>query len=74
VYISGGRNERCPAAVRSAHKGKEGYPTLSYEVTVTHSKRIIAATHGHPGARNDKTIVKFDGFVTAIHNGELYQE
>jgi Plant transposon protein len=28
----------------------------------------------HPGARNDKTIVKFDGFVTKIHNGELYAD
>lgn len=68
------RWERCPAGSRSSHKGKEGYPTLSYEVTVDHTKRIIAATEGHPGARNDKTIVKFDGFVTKIHQGELYAD
>lgn len=67
------RWERCPAGIRSSHKGKEGYPTLSYEVTVDHSKRIIGVTQGHPGARNDKTIVKFDGFVTDIHEGRLYQ-
>lgn len=67
------RWERCPAGSRSLHKGKEGYPTLSYEVTVDHSKRIIGVTQGHPGARNDKTIVKFDGFVSAIHDGTLYQ-
>jgi Plant transposon protein len=66
------RWERCPAGERSSHKGKEGYPTLSYEVTVDHCKKIIAATQGHPGARNDKTIVKFDGFVTSINNGDLY--
>lgn len=68
------RWERCPSGERSCHKGKEGYPTLSYEVTVDHTKRIIAATEGHPGARNDKTIVRFDGFVTQIHNGELYAD
>lgn len=68
------RWERCPSGERSCHKGKEGYPTLSYEVTVDHTKRIIAATAGHPGARNDKTIVRFDGFVTQIHNGELYAD
>ena len=68
------RWERCPAGQRSFHKGKEGYPTLSYEVTVDHRKKIIAATEGHPGCRNDKTIVKFDGFVTAIHDGDLYSE
>ena len=48
------RWERCPAGYRSFHKGKEGYPTLSYEVTVDHHKKIIAATQGHPGCRNDK--------------------
>jgi hypothetical protein len=68
------RWERCPAGSRSSHKGKEGFPTLSYEVTVDHTKKIIAVTEGHPGARNDKTIVKFDGFVTKIHNGELYAD
>lgn len=68
------RWERCPAGVRSIHKGKEGYPTLSYEVTVDHTKRIMAATYGHPGTRNDKTIVKFDGFVSAINELQLYQD
>jgi hypothetical protein len=68
------RWERCPSGNRSFHKGKEGYPTLSYEVTVDHRKKIIAATQGHPGCRNDKTIVKFDGFITAIHDGELYAD
>ena len=38
------------------------------------SKRIMAATQGHPGARNDKTIVKFDGFVTALHDDTLYND
>ena len=68
------RWERCPAGERSSHKGKEGYPTIPYEVTVDHCEKIIAATKGHPGARNDKTIVKFDGFVTSINNGDLYGE
>ena len=68
------RWERCPAGDRTNHKGKEGYPTLSYEVTVDHTKKIIAATEGHPGCRNDKTIVKFDGFVTSIHDGNIYSD
>jgi hypothetical protein len=66
--------ERCPAGSRSTHKGKEGFPTLAYEATVDHTKKTIAATEGHPGARNDKTIVKFDGFVTKLHDGELYAD
>jgi hypothetical protein len=68
------RWEACPAGERSMHKGKEGYPTLSYEVTVDHTKKIIAATQGHPGTRNDKTIVKYDSFVTSIHDGKLYAD
>ena len=68
------RWERCPSGLRSIHKGKEGYPTLSNEVTVDHTKRITAATQGHPGGRNDKTIVKFDGFVTDIRKGKLYPD
>ena len=68
------RWERCPAGDRHHHKGKEGYSTLSYELTCDHTSKIIAVTKGHPGARNDMTIVRFDGFVTAIHNRELYQD
>ena len=37
------RWERCLAGSRSTHKGKEGFSTLSYEVTVDHTKKIIAA-------------------------------
>ena len=66
------RWERCPVGDRSLHKGKEGYPSISYEVTVDHTSKIIAATKGFPGAKNDKTIVRFDGFVSAIHDGDLY--
>ena len=68
------RWERCPAGDRSLHKGKEGYPSISYEVTVDHTSKIIAATKGFPGAKNDKTIVRFDGFVSSIHDEELYQD
>ena len=47
---------------------------MSYEVTVDHGEKIIAATQSHPGARNDKTVAKFDGFVPAINNGDLYKD
>lgn len=68
------RWDRCPVGERFYHKGKEGYPTLSYEVTVNHTSKIIAATKGFPGTRNDKTIVRFDGFVSSIHDEERYQD
>jgi len=48
--------DRCPANERNLHKGKETYPTLSYSVTCTPSRRIIAVTQGYSGTTNDKTI------------------
>ena len=42
--------ERCPSGSRSSLKGKEGYPTLSHEVTIDHTRRIVAATEGHTRA------------------------
>ena len=68
------RWDRCASGDRVLHKGKEGYPTLSYEVTVDHTSKIIAVTHGFPGTRNDRTIVRFDGFVTDIHDGVKYSD
>ena len=65
--------DRCPAGERSQHKVKEGFPTLPYEVTVDRNKKIISCTAGHPGARNDKTIVKFE-FITKINDGNLYKD
>ena len=64
--------ERCSAGDRILHKGKEGFPTLSYEVTCDHTSKIIAVTHGFPGTRSDRTIVRFDGFVSDIHDGLKY--
>jgi hypothetical protein len=58
---------RCPMMKQSTHTGKEKYPTLSYEVTCAHNRRILYVTCGHPGARNDKTIVKSDEFVQSVH-------
>jgi hypothetical protein len=68
------RWERCAAGDRVMHKGKEGFPTLSYEVTVDHTSKIISVTHGFPGTRSDQTIVRFDGFVTDIHDRLKYQD
>lgn len=41
------------------YKGKSPYATIAYEVTVDHTRRILACITGHYGPRNDITIVKF---------------
>ena len=64
--------DRCPAELRSVCVGKEGFPTVSYEVTVDHNKKIIALTpSGFFGSINDKTIVRFDGYVRDIRHGQV---
>ena len=68
------RWDNCPAKWRNMYRGKGAHPTISYEVTVSHDKTILFATIGHYGTRNDKTIVRFDGFVSAIHECGLYAE
>jgi hypothetical protein len=49
---------KCPIALTHLCNGKEKYPTLAYEVTVDHHRRILATTSSFHGSRNDKTIVK----------------
>ena len=68
------RWDNCPAMWRNLYKGKNSYPTISYEVTVAHDKTILFSTVGHYGTRNDKTIVRFDGMVQAIHQGGIYDD
>ena len=46
--------------------GKEGFPTRAYEVTVSHDRQIRAIAGSFPGAWNDKTIARFDGFVQKV--------
>ena len=55
--------DKCHASETSLHKGKEGFCTLSYEVTADHTKKILAATKGFQGGVNDKTIVKFQRYM-----------
>ena len=53
--------------------GKEKGPSKAFEITVNHRRKILASTVGLPGRWNDKTVVRFDGFLTSIHDGKLYQ-
>ena len=46
--------DRCPHVQRNAHVGKEGFPSLVFQVTFNHKRKILATTCGMPGAVNDK--------------------
>lgn len=66
--------DRCPAVWRVANKGKEGYPTRAYEVTVSHDCFIRAIAGSFMGSWNDKTIVRFDGFVQRVRQDATFCE
>ena len=59
----------CPITMSVLCTGKEGFPTLAYQVIVDHFGRAIACTAGFYGSLNDKTIVKFDGQITKLPQG-----
>jgi hypothetical protein len=64
---------KCPFNMRSSCKGKEPFPTLAYEATVSHTKEVHHLTNHHVGTRNDKTIVHFDSHVVAVKEEDLYK-
>lgn len=64
----------CPYNQARSHTGKEGFPTLAYQVTVSHTKRVLAVTPGFTGSTNDKTIIRFDGAVTKIRTDPIYTD
>ena len=67
-------SERCPAQFQSTYMGKEKKATVAYEVTVNHSRRILHISDGHPGSRNDKTIVKTDTFVQELKDRKILKD
>ena len=66
--------DNTPAPASAQHRGKEGYPTLVFNVCVSHTRRILNVAGAFPGARNDKTTVKVDTFVRAVRTMAVYTE
>jgi hypothetical protein len=46
----------------------------TYNITVNNRRQILATTMGHPARWNDKTVVLFDDFAVALHEGEKLQD
>ncbi|CAM9721132.1 unnamed protein product [Pylaiella littoralis] len=63
----------CPFTLGRSFTGKEGFPTLAFEVTVDHAGRAMGVTQGFTGAINDKTIVRYDAAVQTIRN-KVYKD
>ncbi|CAN0330784.1 unnamed protein product, partial [Hapterophycus canaliculatus] len=65
---------RCPYNQARSYTGKEGAPTVGYQVTVNHAGRALAVTEGFTGSTNDKTIICWDAAVDQIRKDEQYRE
>ena len=65
---------RCPYNQARSYTGKEGVPTVEYQVTVNHAGRAVAVTEGFTGSTNDKTIICWDAAVERIRNVKQYTE
>jgi hypothetical protein len=61
--------DKCPIQYHNMYKGKEGFPSIAYEVICTARKFIQSVTVGHPGSRNDKHIVRTDESVMQLLEG-----
>ena len=61
--------EGCPYAHRTSFTGKEGYPTLGFNVTVDHNSRIINICSVFAGRFNDKTKIRYDSYVQRLRSG-----
>ena len=52
--------------------GKEGFPSIAYQMHCDHSGYITHVCPGAYGACNDKTIVRFDSFIQILRSGKKY--
>ena len=66
--------DRCPLWLANLCCGKEGFCTLAFSVTVDHCRKILATTCLFYGAKNDKSIVRFDTHITDIRENKVYKD
>ena len=65
--------DRCPVGLSQLCSGKEGFPTLAYSCTVDHHHRILASTSSYWGAKNDRTIVRGDTYITDVREKKVHE-
>ncbi len=64
--------EKVSYGQRQARLGfKSASTTRTYYLTVNHRCKILHSTQGHPGRWNNKTLVRFDGFMHQLCKGDL---
>ena len=66
--------DMCPTSLLPLHKGKEGKPTRAFNVASDCNRRIHHVHGSEPGARNDKTMARYDAFMQDIRHNRRYGE
>lgn len=63
--------DRCNAHLQTLAKGKEHFPTISFQLVVNHRRRILHSSDGFLGATNDKTIARLDDYMATMRDGRM---
>jgi hypothetical protein len=61
--------DKCPHKLNALYNGKEGYPTVGFQVSCTQRKFVQTIGKVEPGTRNDMTTVRYEETVVAMHSG-----
>ncbi len=64
--------DNCPERYRFNYIGKEGYPTLAWNVHCDHLGRILHVNGPHAGGRNDKTMARLDAMLKAVKESDVF--
>lgn len=57
-------SERIGQSIRQSHLSfKLPYASRTYNMTVSHRRKILCTTEGHPARWNDKTLITFNSFM-----------
>lgn len=65
-------SDRCPFGQVQSLKGKEGYPTVAFDVIVDSNARCQSISSALPGCKNEKTLVRYDAFVNMLRSNPRY--
>ena len=63
-----------PAKQQAIYIGKEGYPTLAFNVSVLNSREIVHVAPWQPGRQNDQTQGERDPLFRRLREGTLHPE
>ena len=58
--------DNCPSQEKYLCTGKEGFPTLVYNMVVGHTRQLFSMHGPFAGTKNDKTIVRTDPFIHKV--------